>query len=66
MFNSKTHFEQVPLKFVKQIVEEQIKTETAGQTMERIDKEAPSESPPEEGERSILQPRTLAKTRSLN
>ncbi|MGA2097274.1 MAG: hypothetical protein ABSH39_13305 [Candidatus Acidiferrum sp.] len=66
MFNSKTHFEQVPLEFVKQIVEEQIRTVGAGETMEEIQKEMLNEGPPEAERRPILEPRTIAKVRSLN
>ncbi|MGB2590918.1 MAG: hypothetical protein WBG02_00610 [Candidatus Acidiferrum sp.] len=66
MFNSKTYFEQVPLEFVKQIVEEQIRTGGADETMEEIDKEVPNEGPPEAERRFIPEPGTTAKMRSLN
>jgi hypothetical protein len=66
MFNSKTYFDQVPLEFVKVIVEEQIRTETAGEAIKRIDKDASSETPPEAEGRSILQPRRVARVRSAN
>ena len=65
MFNSTTYFEQVPLEFVKQILEEQIRTESADETIE-IDKEVPREDLREAEGRSILEHRTVARVRSLN
>jgi hypothetical protein len=66
MSNFKTHFEQVSLEFVKQIVEEQIRAETASERVEGMDKGAPSESPPEAEGRSILQRRKIARVRPVN
>jgi hypothetical protein len=66
MFNSKTYFEQVPLESVKQIIEEQIRTDVADETMEEIEKVTLNEGPPETEGRPILEPRTSAKVRSLN
>lgn len=61
MFNSKTHFEQVPLEIVNKIVEEQMLTEAAKEPNQEIDKEARSEVPREAEERSVALPVTLAR-----
>jgi hypothetical protein len=66
MLNSKTYFEQVPLEFVRQIVEEQIRMDGANETIEEIDQEALNEGPPEVEGRLIPEPLTIAKLRSLN
>jgi|HubBroStandDraft_3_1064219.scaffolds.fasta_scaffold231928_2 hypothetical protein len=66
MFNSKTYFEQVPLEFVKHIVEAQMRMEAAGETLEGIDKEVASEDLPEAEGRSLVQFRTVAQVRSLD
>jgi hypothetical protein len=43
MFMSKTHFEQIPLKIVRKIVEEQIRRETATQLSRGIEKKISEE-----------------------
>ncbi|MGC2528291.1 MAG: hypothetical protein WA639_11120 [Candidatus Acidiferrum sp.] len=43
MFNSKTHFMQVPLQVVRKIVEEQAGMEPASEPYQEIDKETLSE-----------------------
>jgi hypothetical protein len=66
MFNLKTYFEQVPLEFVKQIVEEQIQMDGTEESMEGLDDEALKEDLTDAERQSILEPRTLPRVRSLN
>ena len=66
MFNSKTHFEQVPLENIKKIVEEQRLAETASQPCQEIEEEKLSEVLLEAEKRSVTQPHTTAQVRSLN
>jgi hypothetical protein len=66
MFNSKTYFEQVPLEIVKQIVEEQLQTETTNEAHQGIDEETRSEGPPQAEGPLSLELRTIAQVRSLN
>jgi len=66
MFNSKTYFEQVPLEFVKHIVEEQVRMEPAGEAIEATDKEPRRGSSLEAERRTILKPRKIVRVRSLN
>lgn len=67
MFNSRTHFEQVPLENIKKIVEEQRLAEAASAPYQEIDEEKLSEVLLEAEERSPLaQPHTTAQVESLN
>ena len=66
MSNSKTYFEQVPLKFVKQIVEKQIDVEAASETIQESDEELLVEGPSEAEGRSSLEPSTPAQAGSVN
>ena len=66
MFNAKTYFEQVPLKFVKQIVEEQIDTEAASETMQEFDEEPLVEGLSEVEGGSSLEPGTADQAGSVN
>ncbi len=66
MFNSKTYFEQVPLEFVKQILEGQIRTKETGETMEGIDKKKSRKELRGPETRSILRTRKVAQVESLN
>ena len=66
MFNSKTHFEQVPLAIIKKIVEEQRLEEAVSEPCEGINKEKLSEVFPEAEKRSIAQPHPSAQVESLN
>jgi hypothetical protein len=66
MFNSRTHFEQVPLENIKKIVEEQRLAEAASAPYQEIDEEKLSEVLLEAEERSIAQPHTTAQEESLN
>lgn len=66
MFNLKTYFEQVPLEFVKQIVEAQIRMDGVDESMEALDNEALNEDLADAERQSILEPRTFARVRSLN
>lgn len=66
MFNSKTHFEQVPLEIVNKIVEEQMLTHAANEPNQEIDKEALSEVPREVEERSVGLPGAIARMKFSN
>jgi hypothetical protein len=66
MFNSRTHFEQVPLEIIKKIVEEQRLAEAASEPSQEIDKEKLSEVLFEAEKRSLTPPHTTARVRSLN
>jgi hypothetical protein len=66
MFNSRTHFEQVPLEIIKKIVEDQRLAEAASEPSQEIDKEKLSEAFSEAEERSLTQPHTTAQVESLN
>jgi len=64
MFNSKTHFEQVPLEIVRKIVEEQIRRETANEQIQRTKKETVEEDILEAGGQSIPQALTFCQLES--
>lgn len=64
MFNSKTHFEQVPLEFVRKIVEEQIRMEATTEQHQGIKKAKLSEALSEAEERSLIQHLTFAQVES--
>ncbi|MGB2624066.1 MAG: hypothetical protein WA857_05585 [Candidatus Acidiferrum sp.] len=66
MFNSKTHFTQVPLEVVKKIVEEQVRTEPAIEPNQGIDKATLSEVLSEAEGRSIALAVTFARGESSN
>ena len=64
MFNSKTHFEQVPLEVVKEIIEEQIRTEVADETIQGSDKEIQGDVLSEREGQTTARPLTLAQAES--
>jgi hypothetical protein len=66
MFNSKTYFEQVPLEFVKHVVEEQIQVEATSETIEGLDTELLVEGLSEAEGRSSLEPSATAQAESVN
>ena len=66
MSNSKTYFEQVPLEFVKHIVEEQIQVEATSEMIEGCDKELLVRGLSEAEGRSSLEPSTPAQAGSVN
>jgi hypothetical protein len=66
MFDSRTHFAQVPLEVVKKIVEEQIQKETTSEAKQPIDDETLSEDVQEVAGGFIAQPPTLSQKESLN
>jgi hypothetical protein len=59
MFNSKTHFEQVPLEFVRKMVEEGTLKEGASEQHQGIEKATWSEVLSETEGRSIAHPSHL-------
>jgi flagellar hook-basal body complex protein FliE len=66
MFNTKTYFEQIPLEFVRKIVEEQIQTEAASEAFQGIDEEKLSDVFLEAEKQSIVQPPASAQVEPLN
>jgi len=66
MFKSKTYFEQVPLEFVRRMVEEQIQEEATSETFPGVEKEMLSEVLSEAEGESILQTSKLAQVETLN
>ncbi len=66
MFNTKTHFPQVPLAIVKKIVEEQIQAEATSEASQKIDKKMLSEGLSEAEGRSSIQPRALIRVESVS
>jgi hypothetical protein len=66
MFNSKTHFEQVPLEIIKEIVEKQTLMEAANEPDQQNAEEKLSDVFLEVEKRSTTQPHTSAQVESSN
>ncbi len=66
MFNSRTHFAQVPLEVVQKIVEEQMREEASSEANQALDDEPLSEDVQEVAERFVAQPLRLSQEESLN
>jgi hypothetical protein len=66
MFNSKTHFVQIPLEVVRKIVGEQAGTEPAAGPHQEIDKETLSEVLLETEAGTIAPPVTIARVEHSN
>jgi hypothetical protein len=66
MFNSRTHFAQVPLEVVQKIVEEQMQEEATKGANEPLDDETLSEGVQEAAGGFIAEPQTPSQKESLN
>jgi hypothetical protein len=66
MFNSRTHFAQVPLQVVQKIVEEQIQEEAASEAKQPIEDETLNEDVQKVPGGFITQPLTLSQEELLN
>jgi len=66
MFDSRTHFAQVPLEVVQKIVEEQIQKEATSEAKQPIDDETLSEEVQEVAGGFIVPPLTLSQKETPN
>jgi hypothetical protein len=66
MFDSRTHFAQVPLEVVQKIVEEQIQKEATSEAKQPIDDETLNEEVQAVARGFIVQPLTLSKKETPN
>jgi hypothetical protein len=66
MFDSRTHFAQVPLEVVQKIVEEQIQKATTSEAKQPIDDETLSEDVQEVAGGFIVRPLTLSQKETPN
>ena len=66
MFNSRTHFAQIPLEVVQKIVEEQIQKEATSEAKQPLDDETLSEDDQEAARGLIAEPLTPSQEESLN
>lgn len=66
MFNSKTHFQQVPLEFVRKMVEDQIQREAITEHYQGIEKVTRNEPLSPVKGKSVASPVALAQVESRN
>ena len=66
MFNSRTHFAQVPIEVVQKIVEEQMQEEATSEANQPFDDETPSEGDQEAAGGFIADPLKPAQEELLN